>query len=80
MAAPLSEVTVRISPKMKIEDENWRWHLGLDSEATSILNDLYDGSDVAEDGCNAFSACSSLSLMRRSRPIIAVSRSIWGWR
>ena len=42
-------VTVRISPKMKIEDENWRWHLGLDSEATSILNDLYDGSDVAED-------------------------------
>ena len=33
----------------KIEDNKWSWHLGLDSDATSILNDLYEGADVSED-------------------------------
>ena len=35
--------------KQKIEDDKWSWHLGLDSDATSILNDLYEGADVSED-------------------------------
>jgi hypothetical protein len=33
----------------KIEDEKWSWHLGLESDSNSILNDLYHGSDVSED-------------------------------
>ena len=33
----------------KIEDDKWSWHLGLDSDATSILNDLYEGADVSEE-------------------------------
>jgi hypothetical protein len=41
--------TVIIAPVVKIEDENWQWHVGLDADATAILNDLYKGEDVGED-------------------------------
>ena len=39
----------RIHPVQSIRDEKWRWHVGLDSAATGILNDLYNGQDVGED-------------------------------
>lgn len=37
---------VRIHPVQSIRDEKWRWHIGLDTESTAILNDLYNGIDV----------------------------------
>ena len=40
---------VRIQPMQAIRDERWRWHVGLDSEATGILNRLYAGEDVGLD-------------------------------
>ena len=39
-------VQVRIRPEQKIEDPNWRWHVGLDVESTALLNDLYEGHPV----------------------------------
>jgi hypothetical protein len=30
-------------------DEHWVWHVGLDAQASSILNDLYTGVEVDED-------------------------------
>jgi len=42
-------IEVSVQPMQKIEDDKWSWHLGLDSDATSILNDLYEGVDVSED-------------------------------
>ena len=39
----------RITPMVKIEDEAWSWHIGLDAEATKILNDLYRGNDVEDN-------------------------------
>lgn len=42
-------LTVRITPMVKIEDEAWLWHIGLDADATKVLNDLYLGNDVDED-------------------------------
>jgi Family of unknown function (DUF6352) len=39
-------IAVTIRPLQKIEDEAWRWHVGLDVESTAILNDLYEGRDV----------------------------------
>ncbi|MGB4116724.1 MAG: DUF6352 family protein [Polaromonas sp.] len=39
-------VTVTIRPLQKIDDEAWRWHVGLDAEATALLNDLYEGMAV----------------------------------
>ena len=40
-------IEVSVQPMQKIEDDKWSWHLGLDSDATSILNDLYEGADVS---------------------------------
>ena len=42
-------LSVRITPMVKIEDEAWSWHVGLDVEATKVLNDLYRGNDVDDD-------------------------------
>ncbi len=39
---------VEIEPRGRIDDEAWRWHVGLDIESTAILNDLYEGRDVDE--------------------------------
>jgi hypothetical protein len=40
---------VSIQPVQKITDEKWVWHSGLDSEASALLNDLYEGQGVSED-------------------------------
>jgi hypothetical protein len=37
---------VTIRPLQKIDDEAWRWHVGLDAEASALLNDLYEGHEV----------------------------------
>jgi len=34
---------VRVEPRPKLEDSDWRWHIGLDKEANRILNLMYDG-------------------------------------
>jgi hypothetical protein len=43
------DVEVSIQPQSEIEDEKWVWHVGLEGEATSLLNDLYNEVDVDED-------------------------------
>ena len=42
-------VKLEIKPMVKIEDKNWSWHIGLDSESTEILNALYNGSTLSEE-------------------------------
>jgi hypothetical protein len=42
-------VEVTIQPVQQIRDERWSWHVGLDSEATGILNDMYNGAAVGEE-------------------------------
>ncbi len=37
---------VRIEALQKVEDPQWRWHLGLDAEASMLLDDLYEGREV----------------------------------
>ncbi len=39
-------VQVSIRPEQKIEDANWRWHVGLDAESSALLNDLYEDRPV----------------------------------
>jgi len=43
------KVEVRIQTDREIVDEHWVWHVGLDAQASSILNDLYTGAAVDED-------------------------------
>ncbi len=45
----LMKIEVKVEPRPKLEDTDWRWHIGLDAEATAILNDLYDGKTPALD-------------------------------
>jgi len=47
--AHLLGVVARIEPVQAIADERWAWHVGLDGEATSILNALYRGEAVPEE-------------------------------
>jgi hypothetical protein len=39
-------VKVDIKPLRAIEDREWSWHVGLDTESTSILNALWRGEEV----------------------------------
>ena len=43
----MAGVDVTIEPVARIDDERWRWHMGLDVDSTSLLNALYRGEDVA---------------------------------
>ncbi len=42
------DVRVRIQPVQTISDERWSWHVGLDAEATAILNAMWHGVDVPQ--------------------------------
>lgn len=47
--AHLLGVAVRIVAVQRIDDDAWRWHVGLDAESSALLNDLYDGREVDSD-------------------------------
>ncbi len=40
---------VSIQPVQEISDDRWVWHVGLDIEATALLNDLYEGREVEQN-------------------------------
>ena len=41
-------VEVSIRTEREIDDAHWSWHVGLDAEASAILNDLYNRQPVDE--------------------------------
>lgn len=42
------QVRVRIEPIAEIPDEEWIWHVGLDAEASGMLNEIYNDGEVDE--------------------------------
>jgi hypothetical protein len=42
-------IDARIEPHQKLDDQDWRWHIGLDPDATRLLNTLYEGSSPSSD-------------------------------
>ncbi|MBU0587200.1 MAG: hypothetical protein KJ852_01410 [Gammaproteobacteria bacterium] len=42
-------VQVSIQPEQKVDDPAWRWHVGLDTESTALLNDLYEDRPVSPE-------------------------------
>ena len=46
--AHLLGARVRVQPLQRIDDAQWRWHLGLDAQASVLLNDLYEQRPVDE--------------------------------
>ena len=43
------DVETTIKPQREIDDEKWVWHVGLDADASGILNDLYNKVDIDAD-------------------------------
>lgn len=41
-------VRTTVQPVLEIPDEEWVWHVGLDAEASAMLNELYNGGEVEE--------------------------------
>jgi len=41
-------VRVSIKHERAIDDEHWVWHVGLDAEASALLNDLYNDVEIDE--------------------------------
>ena len=41
-------VRTAVKPVREISDEDWEWHVGLDAEATAMLNEIYNGGEVEE--------------------------------
>lgn len=39
-------VRVAVKPIREIPDEEWKWHVGLDAEATTMLNGIYNGAEL----------------------------------
>jgi hypothetical protein len=39
-------IEVKVTPLRAIEERRWAWHIGLDAEATAILNTLWNGGEV----------------------------------
>jgi Family of unknown function (DUF6352) len=42
-------VQSQIRSVREIPDQEWLWHVGLDAEATAVLNAIYNGGDAQED-------------------------------
>lgn len=42
-------IGVKVTPIREIPDEEWVWHVGLDAEASAMLNDIYAGKEVDEE-------------------------------
>ena len=39
-------VSVKVQALRAVEDRSWAWHIGLDAESTTILNELWRGDEV----------------------------------
>lgn len=43
-------VAVKVEPVREIPDGEWTWHVGLDAEASAIMNEIYNGGEIDSDG------------------------------
>lgn len=60
-------VDVRVQPVRSIKDERWRWHIGLDRDATELLNALYEGNEISDDDVARLLALYRLEILDQSR-------------
>ncbi len=46
--AHFHDTPVTVAPVREIPDADWVWHIGLDTESTAMLNDIYNGGEADE--------------------------------
>jgi hypothetical protein len=61
------ELPVRIQPLQSVRDQRWSWHVGLDAEATAILNALYEGQPLEDGRASRLAALFRLEFLDRDR-------------
>jgi hypothetical protein len=60
---------VRIEPRQRIDDPRWTWHIGLDSEASRLLDRLYAGGELTFDEARAIIALYRMEVLDEERVI-----------
>lgn len=63
---------VKVEPLQNITDERWRWHIGLDAEASRLLNALYEGHDLGFDELQGIIGLFRMDVMDRDALIAPV--------
>ncbi|SON55292.1 hypothetical protein HDIA_1751 [Hartmannibacter diazotrophicus] len=69
-------IEIRVTPLQSVRDEHWSWHVGLDAEATGILNALYNEDPLPEGAVSRIAALfrtdfleqESVSVFMRGKP------------
>ena len=64
---------VNLQPARSIKDEAWRWHIGLDRDATEILNGLYNGDDLEDATLQRILALYRMEIRDRDRVIADIA-------
>jgi len=62
----LTKARVSVEPVAKMEDRDWRWFVGLDSEGTRIGNAIWRGEPVAPDDVSRIIALFKLEFANQS--------------
>jgi len=71
-------LTVRVQPVQRIDDESWSWHIGLDAEATRLLNKLYDGDSLSLDEETSIIGLFRMEILDRNAVIDRVrGKPVW---
>jgi hypothetical protein len=71
-------LSVRVQPVQRIDDESWTWHIGLDAEATRLLNKLYDGNSLSLDEETSIIGLFRMEVLDRNAVIDRVrGKPIW---
>lgn len=63
---------IRVQPRQSVKDDNWSWHIGLDREATQLLNALYEGKPVSPEDLNRMVALFRMEIEDRGAVIEAM--------
>jgi hypothetical protein len=60
---------VRVEPRQRIDDEHWTWHLGLDGEASRLLDQLFEGRELTLDEAKSIIGLFRMEVLDRERVI-----------
>ncbi|MDF1606841.1 DUF6352 family protein [Hoeflea sp. YIM 152468] len=68
------DLRVRVQPLQSVKDERWSWHIGLDAEATRIMNALYEGEFLPEKGQGSIVALFRMEFLDQDRIVERMRR------
>lgn len=67
--AHLLQIEVKVEPLARMEDQDWRWFIGLDTQGTRIGNALWKGETIAPGMVEQIVSLMRLTILDESRVI-----------